>query len=245
MQTSKAKLIRRGLIASVASASLVLGAGGPASADVVVGAGAGVAYDYPTNVQTPPGDCTPLPPPPINPDWGNPTAIHVDSNRFEAEHPAPGTFSGLDAANNPVVYVGQSHVTVNVGAHLISPVGTHTSGCPDLVPEAVDITSASVTSDSDDVNCSGDVTGTWLRAGTSVVIDVTFTESDGCSVTGNQLGFTGTAEAPTHLVLTYEGVPCTVPLAEEPNPACSTPAPPEADPGAIYAGSYEAESLTS
>jgi hypothetical protein len=232
---TKTKVVREALLVAVSAAMLAVTSAAPATAApaAVAGAGAGSGFDYPEGVQDPPGNCFP-----------NVTAIEVQSNRLEADH--LGTYDGFDVNGVKIAsYNGPSHVTVEAGPHLISPLGTHSSCDPlglGAVPAAIPIR-ATVTSPGalpnpvggGSVSCPGPAAnttnGTWLRVGTTVVI--TFTST--CTVTGNVPLLTSTVSAPTTHVLTYEGVPCTIPPTPIPNPACLDP-----DAGAAYAGTYSA-----
>lgn len=230
LRISKKKLLRRGLIVPLAAATLLLGTSTPASADVVAGSGAGVGYDYPTNVGTPPGPCFP-----------NVTAIPVDANRYVFNN--DGFYAGVrpSPASTPV-YRGPSRVEVRVGPHFISPLGTHLA-CPAVTPDAIPIISATVSGSSGpgSISCPGPAAGTVRRAGQALVID--FTSS--CTVTGNVVPGTATAVTTRH-VLTSVGAPCEAPFTGIPNPACATPPPPpdpDNPPGAIYVGNYQALGL--
>ena len=200
------------------------------AADVTGGAGAGTGGDYPDEV-TPEACGT------------NPLAARVDGYRLEINH--IGTYSGVDDdTSSPVVYAGDTHVTVSAPQPFwFSPIGTHN---PDidptcLIPLPIPI-EATVTGSSGtgSVNCDGD--GLYTRDQSAVVIEF----SGECTVDGNTLGFEGTAESDATHVLEGILTPCTFPpfSEEDPNPACTAdPSPlpplPTDDPGSVYEGTYE------
>jgi hypothetical protein len=223
--------MKRGLIGALAAASLLLGTVSPASAEVTAGAGAGTGGDYPESV-------TP------QPCGLNPTAAEVDGYRLEIDH--IGTYSGVDNdTNTPVVYVGDTHVTVEaVDPFWFSPLGTHNPSVDPtcLVPLPIPI-EATVTGNTGtgSVVCE-DSPGLYTRVQSAVVIEFT----GECTVDGNTLGFEGKAESDATHVLEGTLTPCTFPPFDEdnPNPACTAdPSPlppfPTDGPGSVYVGTYE------
>ena len=236
--------MKRGLIATVSVATLLLGTATPASADpdVITGAGAGTGWEYAQEHSRPAQNCI------------NPLSADLTS-RFEIDH--VGVYTGVDAGNPlalPVTYVGPSHVNAHVPNYAASPVGTHD---PDidptcLVPLPVPLT-ASVTSPGSDplnfpnllgqgVSCATG-NGLFLRVQSAAVI--TFTSQ--CTVKN---GGGQTATAQVRHVLEGTMVPCTFPPFDEntPNPVCTAgavlnPPQPVSNPeawGSYWDGAYEA-----
>lgn len=225
--------MKRTLIGALAISSLLLGTMSPASADVTVGAGAGTGGDY-VDPEVP------------VPCGVNPLAGFVRDRTYTLEVDHVGTYSGVDTDTGaPVVYVGDSHVTVdNTEDFFFSPLGTHDPGstvdplgtC--LVPAPIDI-EATVTGSSLTGNMScvaGE--GTYTRVQSAVVIEFT----SQCTING--VG--GPAEGEVTHVMEGELTPCFFPPFDEnnPNPACTVPPFPQPPPASIYVGTYQAAGAT-
>ncbi len=233
MHAVRGKLIKKGLLGALCSATLLVAGSSPAIADVTGGAGVGVGGDL---VDATPQACP-----------GNPLPIgaFIPAGAYTLEIVQTGTYSGLAGNSvNPVSYVGNTlAVITNTAPFWISPAGTHPDMAPFnacVVPGPVPI-SATVddinggVGGTGDVDCSG--TGLMTRVVEAVVIE--FTGS--CTIKGNVLGAGATAHGNT-VAHAMEGVltPCYAPppfSEDNPNPACIVVDPGEY--GAIYQGTYE------
>lgn len=189
------KLLRRGLVASVAAGGLLFAIAAPASATQVdAGAGAGTGWEVPLSDPNP---CPTPPPanmiPPVDMIYPN-VVGSIDGSDFDLRH--IGTLVGFDDDGNRVaVYSGELDFHIEVGEHVISPAGTSPDcpvvGNPIFHPFPTSIESASVTgnstllSNTGSVNCNtlqGNPAGNnYIRVNNAVAFTLTLS----CNITGN------------------------------------------------------------